>query len=99
MLEIALPPFGNLVARDVEPRAPEIRRQPRLGLECADERMRIRERFPDLRQKRGTAIVELDHHAVDAGPQLRMEGGFAIEAKTLRGREQRDLDRDRLEFG
>src|SRR5208282_2943434 len=88
----ALLPLGHLVERNVQPRAPEVDGKSRLVFERGKKVPRFGQCFPDLRQKGGAAIVELECHAIDARAKARTELALGDEAKALRGREQRDFN-------
>ena len=65
-------PFGELahpVARQPQVVGPEVGRQPGLALERGEERRRLGQLLPDLRQEGGAAAAPFEDHAVDAGPQ------------------------------
>src|SRR5450759_2964087 len=91
-------PFGHGIAQQFHVFSPEVIGQPGLASEHPEKLARLREAFPDLRQKCAAISAEFKNDAVHAGTQLGQCIGLVPNLHRLCTREQRNLDCSDVEF-
>ena len=82
----------DLIDRQSHVIGPEVGGKPGLLLEMGHELLRLRQLFPDLRQKGGAPAGVLENNAIDAGTKAAQGVGFTAELERLRGGQHGNLD-------